>query len=165
VDIEHCYQEATRMSQEDGQAMSRDLEMGLAQMEQMKAQIDALRSQVASLQSILLDHSNSIDVLKGLEGQDENEVLMPIGGSAYLKVKVIDGSSCIVDRGAGVHVDTPVKDTIELIEKRMGSIRGGISSIESTINELLTRYDDISRRTQELYSKQMAAGAGPENTF
>lgn len=153
------------MSEEDGNKVSKDLEMGLAQMEQMKGQVEALRSQVASLQSILYDHSNSLDILKELDGSHKQEVLMPLGGSAYLKVEVIDGSKCLVDRGAGIFVDTPLEDARELITERMGSIRNGITSMDSTISNLLERYDQIAKSTQELYNKQMASGDGPEKTF
>lgn len=153
------------MSEQDRMAASRDLEMGLAQMEQMKGQVEALRSQVASLKSILYDHTNSIDVLRNVDPDEDQEILMPIGGSAFLKVKVANGTKCLVDRGAGIFVDTPLKEAEALITKRMDSIRNGISSIESTIQDLLSKYDQISRQTQELYAQQMAAGAGPEKTF
>ncbi len=153
------------MSEQETMAASRDLEMGLAQMEQMKGQVEALRSQVASLKSILFDHTNSIEVLRNIEQGEDQEVLMPIGGSAFLKVKVANGTKCLVDRGAGVFVDTPLKEAEELITKRMDSIRNGITSMESTIQDMLMKYDQISKQAQELYSRQMAAGAGPETTF
>lgn len=149
----------------DNMAMQRDLEMGLAQMEQLKAQIESLRSQIASLQSILMDYTNSLDVIKEIEGKDGKEILMPIGGSAFLKVKVMDKGTCLVDRGAGIFMDTDLEKAKELIKERMESLRSGISNLETTQQQISASYEEISQRTQELYTRQMTAGNGPEKTF
>ena len=153
------------MTADERTAMSRDLEIGLAQMEQIKGQMEALRGQTASLQSILMDYTNSLDVIAEMDGSEETDILMPIGGSAFLKVKVVDNKKCLVDRGAGVFMDTDLSEAKELVQQRMGSIRGGIGNIENTINELMRSYDERSKKAEELYAKQMAAGAGADQTF
>lgn len=153
------------MTNEGNGNNSRELEMGLSQMEQIKAQVESLRSQTASLQSILMDYTNSMEVIGSLMEESEEEVLMPIGGSAFLKVKLIDKEKCLMDRGAGIFVDTPLEDAKLLVNERIMAIRNGISRIDKTAQELMERYEEVSNHAQEIYNRQMMAGAGPEKTF
>jgi prefoldin alpha subunit len=153
------------MVDDEKSGISRDLEMGLAQMEQIKATIESLRSQAASLQSIMMDYSNSLDVIKELEGKESNEVLMPIGGSAFLKVRVLNKESCLIDRGAGVFVETGLSEAEGILNERMQSLRNGMTNINKNMEDLMSRYDEIAANAQDLYNKQMQTGNGPEKTF
>jgi prefoldin alpha subunit len=153
------------MTEERGLNESRELEMGLAQMEQIKAQVESLRSQSASLQSILMDYSNSLEVMTNMIETGSDDVLMPVGGSAFLKVKILDTENCLVDRGAGIFIETQMGTAKEIMQERMESIRNGISRMDRSIQELMERYEQISQTAQEIYNRQMSAGAGPEKTF
>jgi prefoldin alpha subunit len=153
------------MTDEDAGNEARELEMGIAQMEQIKAQVESLRGQTNSLQSILMDYSNSLEVIGDLMDNKEDDALMPVGGSAFVKVRITDTETCLMDRGAGIFVDTPMEQAKDLVQERMKSIRDGISRMERTIQELMQRYEEISRNAQELYNKQMSSGQGPEKTF
>ena len=157
--------QVSMMEKEEERSQMMNLEANLARMDQIKNQMESLRAQMMSIQSILADHSSSLEALKEIIETGEKEALMPIGGSAFLKVEIKDTSFCLLDRGGGIFMDTPLDRAREVIEKRVESLRKTITTIEGTMENLLKSYDEISRSAQEVYARQMSGGTGPQGTF
>jgi prefoldin alpha subunit len=153
------------MNQNEGESRSRDMEVGLAQMEQLKAQMDNLTIQRDSLRSVLADYERSIEVLSGMKDGIEGEVLIPVGGQVFIRATVTDTEKCLVDQGVGVMMDRDIPSALEQIGSRKERIAQGIAGLEKSIQDLMSRYRDISEKTQQLYNDQMQGSSGPENTF
>lgn len=145
--------------------MSQEMEMGVAQMDQIKAQIDSFTMQRDSLGTVVLDYERSLKVLESMEGGSSEEILLPVGGQVYVKAKIMDIKNCLVDQGVGIMIDRTIPEAKVQIEERKEKVLNAISSLEKTIQELMARYSEVSNRTQQLYNDQMQTGAGPEKTF
>ncbi|MGA1849187.1 MAG: prefoldin subunit alpha [Thermoplasmatota archaeon] len=153
------------MNQNEGGSRSRDMEMGLAQMEQLKAQVDNLSMQRDSLRSVLADYDRSLEVLEGMKDGVKGEILIPVGGQVFIRASITDNEKCLVDQGVGVMMDRDIPSAIDQIRERKDRIVQGIAGLERSIQDLMSRYRDISERTQQLYNDQMQDSSGPENTF
>ena len=58
----------------------------------------------------IADLSYANATLDGIEKEKENvEMLVPIGGSSYVKVKLADSNKVIVGMGSGVSVEKPLR--------------------------------------------------------
>jgi len=141
------------------------MEMGMAQMEQLKSQIDNLGIQRDSLRSVLADYERSLEVLDGMKKGVKGDILIPVGGQVFIRASITDNTKCLVDQGVGVMMDRDISAALEQISERKERIAQGIAGLERSIQELMSRYSDISERTQQLYSEQMQDSNGPEGTF
>jgi prefoldin alpha subunit len=145
--------------------MSQEMEMGIAQMDQIKAQIDSYTMQRDSLGTVVLDYERSIKVLESMEAGSSDDILLPIGGQVYVKAKILDIKNCLVDQGVGVMMDRTISEAMDQIAERKEKVLKAVTSLEKTIQDLMARYSEISSKTQQLYSDQMKSDAGPEQTF
>jgi prefoldin alpha subunit len=80
--------------------------------------------------------------LDGIEKEKENiEMLVPIGGSSYVKVKLSDTNKVIVGMGAGVSIEktlpeakATLKERLDELEKTMNSAQQQFSQVAERIN-------------------------------
>ncbi len=145
--------------------MSQEMEMGIAQMDQLKAQIESIRMQRDSLGNVALDYDRSIVVMESMKSGTSEEVLLPIGGQVFVRSKILEMEKLLVDQGAGIIMDISIDDAILQIKDRKEKVIQAVSSLDRSIQELMGRYQEISNKTQQLYNDQMMTGAGPEKTF
>jgi prefoldin subunit 5 len=88
-----------------------------------------------------------------------------VGGQVFIRASITDNESCLVDQGVGVMMDKVIPSAMDQISERKERIAQGIAGLERSIQELMSRYREISDRTQQLYNDQMQDSNGPENTF
>lgn len=153
------------MQEEGSPGKTREMEMGLAQMEQIKAAVDSMAMQKESLQTVVRDYDKAIEVLGALKDGSGGEIIVPIGGLVDLKVHMKEGTKPLVDRGMGILMEMEIDPAIDKVNERKSRVEGSIASIDERMKELMTRYEAISKRTQELYQGQMGSGEGPEKMF
>ncbi|MGA1822792.1 MAG: prefoldin subunit alpha [Thermoplasmatota archaeon] len=153
------------MESSDKASSGRELQMGIAQLEQYKAQLEAMRSQREAMAGVLLDYRASMEVLDVLENGADEELLIPIGGMVFVKASIADKGRCIVEQGSGIYMDQDVASSKKLMRDRMDKIEEAVAGYDQSINEMLNRYNELAQKTQELYNNQMLSGQGPEGTF
>jgi prefoldin alpha subunit len=89
--------------------------------------------------------------LDGIEKEKENsELLVPIGGSAYVKVKLADSNKIIVGMGAGVSMEktlleakTTLKERLDELEKTMNAAQQQFTQVAERINSGRSRLETL----------------------
>ena len=67
---------------------------------------EALQQRISMVNAAITDITYANMTLDGIEKEKENtEMLVPIGGSSYVKVKLADANKVIIGMGAGVSVE------------------------------------------------------------
>ena len=153
------------MENPEKESSGRELQMGIAQLEQYKAQLEAMRSQREAMAGVLIDYRASMEVLNVLENGTDEELLIPIGGMVFVKANIADKGRCIVEQGSGIYMDQDVASAKDMIRERMAKIEEAVAGYDQSINDMLNRYNELAQKTQELYNNQMLSGHGPEGTF
>ena len=153
------------MNEKGAAGNASELERGMATLEYIKGQIEMLKGQRATLSSIIIEYERSLEVVEAVTAGINENVMIPLGGTVFMKAKISGEGKLIMDQGAGVFMELDAEEARERIEERKGKIQGSASAIDRNIEELYKRYNEIASKTQELYNSQMAAGAGPEQTF
>lgn len=153
------------MSEDSSSGMSREMEMGLAQMEQIKSAVGSLNMQKESLEAVIDDYKKAVDVLQKLKEGARSDIMLPIGGLVYIRARLDQDARPIVDQGMGVMMEMEIGPSLERIEERSKRVQDSMGTIEERIKELMERYDDISEQTQKMYQDQMGSAEGPEKTF
>ncbi len=126
----------------------RKLSMELRYFEQTA---EALQQRLSMMNAAMTDLSYANMTLESIEKEKENaELLVPIGGSSYVKVKLADTDKVVVGMGAGVSVEktlpeakTIVKERLAEIEKTRAAGQQQLSQVAERINHGRTRMEEL----------------------
>ena len=126
----------------------RRLSMELRYLEQTA---DALQQRISMVNAALTDINYANMTLDGMEKEKENsEMLIPIGGSSYVKVKLADTNKVIIGLGSGVSVEktlpeakTILKERLDELEKTMHAAQQQFSQVAERINSGRSRLESM----------------------
>lgn len=112
------------------------------EMRYLEQTAEALQQRISMVNAAITDLTYANATLDGIEKEKENaEMLVPIGGSSYVKVKLADSNKIIVGMGAGVSVEktlaeakVTLKERLDDLEKTMNSAQQQFSQIAERIN-------------------------------
>ncbi len=126
----------------------RKLSMEMRYLEQTA---DALQQRISMVNAAMTDLTYANLTLDGIEKEKENsELLVPIGGSAYVKVKLADPNKIIVGMGAGVSMEktlleakTTLKERLDELEKTMNAAQQQFTQVAERINSGRSRLETL----------------------
>ncbi len=112
------------------------------EMRYLEQTAEALQQRISMVNAAITDLTYANATLDGIEKEKANiEMLVPIGGSSYVKVKLADSNKVIVGMGAGVSVEktlaeakVTLKERLDELEKTMNSAQQQFSQVAERIN-------------------------------
>ena len=112
---------------------------------------ETLQQRIGMINAALTDMTYANATLDGIEQQKENvEMLVPIGGSSYVKVKLADPDKVIIGLGAGVSVEktlaqakADLKERSDELEKTMNSAQTQFTQVAERINSGRARLETL----------------------
>ncbi len=111
------------------------------------------QTKLGIIESVIRELHLAITTVQGLESLNENdELLMSVGGGSYLKTKIIDKEKVIVGVGAGVHLEKPVKEALTFIESESNNLIKTRSSLQQQFNQILERMGTVRRELEKISS-------------
>ncbi len=126
------------------------------EMRYLEQTAEALQQRISMVNAAIADLTYANATLDGLEKEKENaEMLVPIGGSSYVKVKLADPDKVIVGMGSGVSVEknlsdakVTLKERLDELEKTMNSAQQQFSQIAERINSGRSRLESMLQSRQ-----------------
>jgi prefoldin alpha subunit len=127
------------------------------EMRYLEQTAETLQQRMSMINAALTDLTYATDTLDGFETEKENaELLVPIGGSSYMKVKLASPDKVIVGLGAGISVEktlteakTTLKERLEDLEKTMTSAQQQFSQVAERINSGRNRLESLLATVRE----------------
>ena len=127
------------------------------EMRYLEQTAETLQQRMSMINAALTDLTYANATLDGIETEKENaELLVPIGGSSYMKVKLASPDKVIVGLGAGISVEktlteakTTLKERLEDLEKTMNSAQQQFSQVAERINSGRNRLDSLLAAVRE----------------
>jgi prefoldin alpha subunit len=121
------------------------------EMRYLEQTAEALQQRITMVNAALTDLTYANATLDGIEKEKENaEMLVPIGGSSYVKVKLADPNKVIVGMGAGVSIEktlaeakVTLKERLDELEKTMNSAQQQFSQVADRINSGRGRLESL----------------------
>jgi prefoldin alpha subunit len=118
---------------------------------------ETLQQRINMVNAAMTDLSYANMALENLEKEKENaELLVPIGGSSYIKAKLTSHYKVIVGIGAGVSIEKTLpeakvlmKERLEELEKSMRSAQQQFSQIAERINVGRNRLETLLASVRE----------------
>lgn len=118
---------------------------------------EAIQSRINMINAVMTDLTYASMALEGLEKEKENsELLVPIGGSSYIKAKLDNPDKVIVGMGAGVSIEKTTQEAKEIIKKRLEnlektrmSLQHQLAQVAEKISEGRERFEGIVAELRE----------------
>src|SRR4030043_749217 len=93
------------------------------EMRYLEQTAEALQQRIGMVNAAITDLTYANATLDGVESEKENaEMLVPIGGSSYIKVKLADSNKIIVGMGAGVSVEKSLAEAKVTLKERLDDL-------------------------------------------
>jgi prefoldin alpha subunit len=121
------------------------------EMRYLEQTADALQQRISMVNAALTDINFANMTLDGIEKEKESsEMLVPIGGSSYIKVKLADTNKVIIGLGSSVSVEktlpeakAALKERLDELEKTMHSAQQQLSQVAERINSGRSRLESM----------------------
>lgn len=130
-----------------------DVEHLSMQYEQIQQHLQSLERHLAQLEQSVQETRSALETLKGLEGEDATETLVPIGGGVRLPARVDPSQEVMVGLGSGYHAKRSIADARQDLQARLERTEAARRSASQDAERLTGQAQQI---VQTLQSAQAA---------
>jgi prefoldin alpha subunit len=128
----------------------RQLSMQLRYFEQTA---ESLQQRLGMLNAALTDLSYANMTLESVETEKENaEMLVPIGGSSYMRVKLADPNKVVVGMGSGVSVEKNLPEAKAIVKERLEELERTRQQAQQQLSQIVDRINQDRTRMENLLS-------------
>jgi len=126
----------------------------LMQLEYGKRQMNELNRQAQLAESAVAEINSAIEALDELKSQKPGaEVLVPVGGGAFVKASLKDMGTVLVGVGAEMYVEKGIAEAVKTFEERKVKLVESLSTIQKTMGELGMRVAELDAQAQRIMSQ------------
>lgn len=112
---------------------------------------EALQSRLSMLNAVTQDLTYANMTLQSLEHEKENaELLVPIGGTSYIRAKLDNPDKIIVGIGAGVSIEKTRQEAKDTIKKRLEDLEKARASTQQQFAQVAEKINEDRERFEEL---------------
>ena len=123
--------------------------------ENYKEQLNSLEMQYSYLQVAIADYTKAKMTVEQLSKTDDGaDILLPIGGSAFINATAKNTSKVLFDIGDGIVVEKTSDDVIKKIDKRIENLQQTRERLSTMVQQLQTEAAEISDKAQKLLSEE-----------
>jgi len=116
---------------------------------------EALQQRIGMVNAAITDLTYANATLDGIEKEKENaEMLVPIGGSSYVKVKLADSNTVIVGLGAGVSSEKTLAEAKVTLKERLDELEKTMTSAQQQFSQVAERINSGRERLETLLAGQ-----------
>ena len=124
------------------------------EMRYLEQTAETLQQRMGMINSAITDLTYANMTLEGMEKESEDaEVLVPIGGSAYIKVKLASSDTVIVGMGAGVSVEKTLPEAKTIVKERLDELEKTMKSAQQQFAQVAQRINTGRSQLQSLLAK------------
>ena len=122
------------------------------EMRYLEQTADALQQRISMVNAALTDINYANMTLDGMEKEKENsEMLIPIGGSSYVKVKLADTNKVIIGMGSGVSVEKTLPEAKATLKERLDEL-GTMHAAQQQYSQVAERINSGRSRLESMLS-------------
>jgi prefoldin alpha subunit len=132
-----------------------ELRQMMALMESYRNRTEALNRQVTVLRSTLDEVNMANESIKTLMNAAEgDEIMIPIGASSFMNVKVSSNKNVIVGVGSGISVEKDPEDASKYMEANAAELSEALKKTVDALNEVQQALATVSEAVQIEYSNR-----------
>jgi prefoldin alpha subunit len=112
---------------------------------------ETLQSRIGMLNTAITDLTYANMTLDGVEKEKENaELLVPIGGSSYVQVKLANPDKVVVGLGAGVSAEKTLPEAKALLKERLDELQKSMQAAQQQFTQIADRINADRNRLESL---------------
>jgi prefoldin alpha subunit len=112
---------------------------------------ETLQQRISMMNAAMTDLAYANMTLDGMEKEKENsELLVPIGGSSYVKVKLENPDKVIVGMGASVSVEKTLPEAKSIVKERLAEVEKTMVSAQQQFAQVVERINTGRNRLESL---------------
>lgn len=124
------------------------------QMRFLEQTTEAIHSRMSMVNTVITDLTYANMTLDSLEKEKEDaEILVPIGGSSYVKAKLGSPDKIIVGMGAGVSVEKTLAEARDIVKKRLEDLEKTRLSLQQQFAQVAERMAEDREKFEGLLAK------------
>ena len=115
---------------------------------------ETLQQRISIITAAITDLTYANMALEGIEHEKEDsELLVPIGGSSYVKVKLSNPDKVVVGIGSGVSVEKTLPEAKSIVKERVDELEKTIKSAQQQFAQVANRITAGRNRLENLLTK------------
>lgn len=135
-----------------------ELRQMLALMESYKNRTEALSHQVTVLRSTLDEVNMANQSIKALmDAKEGDEIMIPIGASSFMNVKVTSNKNIVVGIGSGLSVEKTPEDASAYMEMNAAELSEALKKTVNALQEVQQALSTVSEAVQIEYQNRQQA--------
>ena len=124
---------------------------------------ETLQSRLSMINAVATDLTYANMALENLDKEKENaELLVPIGGTSYIRAKLDNPDKIIVGLGAGVSAEKTRQEAKEIVKKRLEDLRKNQQAVQQQFVQVAERIN-LDRERFEAMAAAMREGKTSQN--
>ena len=101
---------------------------------------ETLQQRINMMNAAMSDLTYANMTLEGIKKEKENaELLVPIGGGSYIKVKLANPDKVVVGMGAGVSIEKTLPEAKTIVKERLGELEKTMQSAQQQFAQVAQR--------------------------
>jgi prefoldin alpha subunit len=115
---------------------------------------ETLQQRISMMNAAMTDLTYASMTLEDVEKEKEDaELLVPIGGSSYVKAKLANPDKVVVGLGAGVSVEKTLQEAKAIVKERLGELEKTMVSAQQQFAQVADRINADRDRLESLLAK------------
>jgi prefoldin alpha subunit len=115
---------------------------------------ETLQQRISMMNAAMTDLTYANMTLEGIEKEKKNaELLVPIGSSAYVKVKLANPDKVVVGMGAGVSIEKTLPEAKAIVKERLDELEKAMASAQQQFAQVANRINADRNRLESLLAK------------
>jgi len=115
---------------------------------------ETLQQRISMINAAMTDLTYANMTLEDVEQEKEDaELLVPIGGSSYIKVKLANPDKVVVGMGAGVSVEKTLPEAKAIAKERLDELEKTMAAAQQQFTQVADRINADRNRLESLLAK------------
>ncbi|WP_421077796.1 prefoldin subunit alpha [Methanothermococcus sp. Ax23] len=136
--------------------MNEEIQKQFYELELYNQQVKKLQEELGKIEIMKMELMKSIESMEGLK--ESKELLIPLGGGAFVKAEVIDSEKVIVGAGADVFLEKNIDEVIEDFKKSSEELTNAETmvkeQIEKTVKFMDKMQQDLEKKVRLMEGQQ-----------
>ena len=135
-----------------------ELRQAITVAESYKQRVESLSRQVQVLRVSLDEVHLASEALKAFKNaKDDEEIMVPVGATSFITVKVTPNRNVVVDIGSGVSVEKTADSALEYMEANNTEISEALKRTMEALGEAQSALDNLTSVIQQEYADRQNA--------
>ena len=132
-----------------------ELQEKVMEMETLRVQSGAIQQQYLVVMNTLQELTSAVQALESVDKlENKSEILVSLGGGAFINASLGDTSNVVLNLGANVMAEKKREDAIKVLDTQINQLKDAQNKLENALNTIELRFNQLTFEMQSLLQAQ-----------